>query len=262
MKLHNTLFLAFPLYILATFANYAQNDYGLPLQLGILSLVVIYCLYLSFTSFNRVKTIGWSTAIFNCLECFFLSTFLLGLIGRDNHWAGSGAAIVLSCLLVVLLNLIYFTPLFKSPEPFPKNKLVRATLLVLFLGVMFKIMHWPFGSNLILLSLILVILVSSYKFYRFWKVKEWFVPFGKNGEFHNGFQIVSPYLLLIALLIILSDVKIIPNRYRNELSTKLMTREVIESDLHFAEGAVSDSLLFPAINDYDRMVYNYQNAFE
>lgn len=94
---------------------------------------------------------------------FSAAAMILGIIFKFMHWPGAGALILLG---IVSSSLIFLPLLFilKSKEKQTiKDKLIigLGTLsgILMSLSILFRVMHWPFGFNLSMVSIIILGLV-------------------------------------------------------------------------------------------------------
>lgn len=171
---------------------------------------------------------------------------LMGVIFKVNHWPGAGILLMLSVLLMVLLFFpIALTVSYKQHKDKSQLHLyiiAYITIAIEFLGMLFKIMHWPGASMFIFIGLPLPFLL--------------FLPF--YLRYHNKMKVKSDKNFFGVIFFMI---------YMAVISSFLAldaSKEVYESFIPQIEKSASESRLFDEKNNqsYNILIKNTDNESE
>ena len=263
MKLREAIHLLLVLFVLGTFANFAQNEYGADLQNMVCAFLAIYYLSLLFSTEKRYRESFRSVRVYHRLENSCLFLVFLGLFMKFFHLPGAGVAIILGTFFFLVCNLLYLTPLFKAPVPLHKYRLFRFSVVLMLIAWVFYLQHWPGGQIAAFSGVILALVCLTIMILQARKRQLPFLLFGSQGYFHQGFQVVIPYVAFVCIVSLLYNFGLAPKRYSNQQPTKMMERiETMETARFTNSGLPEDTLVVTALDDYMRLMDKYENAFE
>ncbi len=103
--------------------------------------------------FKRNSFDGWKGRFLNGLGLFCLSFFMLAVLAKIMHWPGANPMIVLSMVFfsVIFLPSFCIQRIRKALNRNEKRMILFVTISLAFatLGIMFKLLHWPFSAILL-----------------------------------------------------------------------------------------------------------------
>lgn len=151
--------------IIGCFANFARNEWGMNLRgYAELLLGLTFIFELISNAKKRNLKIQKGTHILSQIERVFIFLLFAGYFFKVMHWPGAGITIVFSSLFLIIISLIrLFAQPFKHKINFSFNitfTFFFIAIILLIAGVVFKTMHWPMGSLIILSGFILFVVVS------------------------------------------------------------------------------------------------------
>ncbi|MBC7861732.1 MAG: hypothetical protein IAF38_02085 [Bacteroidia bacterium] len=177
--LSNIRYILFAVSLLGLFANFAQNEYGLDMLFYSDVFIAFIFFIEAFVYCSRAWKSGKIKALFILSNHFLVGCIFLGLFFRHMHWGGAGLLMVFSTLFLLIQYLVYSARIFVKES---KKGMALSFILFLFvmaticslLGVVFKNMHWPGASLLLILSGILCLFFLPFIFTK--------IKYKYNGE--------------------------------------------------------------------------------
>jgi hypothetical protein len=136
--------------IVGCFASFARNEWGMFLRhyseffLGFTYLAAVFPMFKKET---EVSTLGKYSNLFEAIGLFL---FALSFVMKFNHWMYTGPVLIIGVFILIVTYLIRIAMLaFGKHESFGKRFIlisIHLGLITVVVGLIFKIMHWPFGQ--------------------------------------------------------------------------------------------------------------------
>jgi hypothetical protein len=165
MKTLNTIrYILFAIMLLGLFANFAQNEYGLEMIFLAMSLLGIIWLIDAFAGLTKhFRTSKLKAFYLFFINFFIAATFFAGLL-KHLHLPGGGVLYILGfgLLLINYLILLFYRLMVdykKGAALAAMVSLFYLNCILLFVGHLFKIQHWPYGTIILESSVIFFVFI-------------------------------------------------------------------------------------------------------
>lgn len=178
-------------------------------------------LLIRFSNYYAMKRVMLNSGTFSAI------LFIIGAIFKSMHWPGAGMMLVLAIFsfCFIFLPLLF---LFKVKEPEKQNNKITLGLGVLFgmllsLGVVFKIMHWP-GANIMAYSSLAILFFLYLPFHFF---------MGRRNPETRSNNAISSILILAACGLLFTLTNLRPSvRYSQSIIRSHIDQENTLYQLH------------------------------
>ena len=203
---------------------------------------------------QKIYSLGLLTAIVAVLGCIF----------KINHWPGAGILLLLGIFLLVFLFLPLALRNHYLGEGNMKNKFLHiitwVTCLVVFVSMLFKVMHWPGAGVALIIALPFPYLVF---------LPAYIVTAARNRDsnIHNTVYVLlllagfSVFSLLLALNVSREKIDISMDLSRNYNRVEEMLDRAVPSVGQGESGNEIDELLM-VINDYQKLIFSSEGITE
>lgn len=160
----------FALIILGSFANFAQNDWGNTLIGWCEGFICLMFFIEGFVHLRKRIKIGKNYQEGSAYEHLLLGLFFLSFVFRIMWWPGGNLLVIISALFLIPFYIIQMVSFYRNNKS--KGQLLVTlltigsfTTLVLGISLVFKIMHWPWATNLYFVGLgfTIIMIIGSAK---------------------------------------------------------------------------------------------------
>jgi len=203
---------------------------------------------------QKIYSLGLLTAIVAVLGCIF----------KINHWPGAGILLLLGIFLLVFLFLPLALRNHYLGEGNMKNKFLHiitwVTCLVVFVSMLFKVMHWPGAGVALIIALPFPYLVF---------LPAYIVTAARNRDsnIHNTVYVLlllagfSVFSLLLALNVSREKIDMSMDLSRNYNRVEQMLDRAVPSVGQGESGNEIDELLM-VVNDYQQLIFSSEGITE
>jgi hypothetical protein len=179
-----TLFLTFIL------LNVFKSEMLIPIFLSAMALLTLTIIFETiYDSYKKLPSQG-------IYDAFFLFFFFIGMVAKNNRWAGASVFLILSCASLLPYYFSYIIRFLKNNYQSGKSLVSVLSVgslagVLLSLSFLFKTMHWPFATIMFYISLSLtsIMILGTLK---------WRYEFkGEKINILKGIALLEPNIILI-----------------------------------------------------------------